>query len=59
MVTLLVLIARNSAIALVAVPFSGFRVSSSCIALIPNGVAALPRPSALALMFMIIAPMAG
>ncbi len=57
--TPLVLIARKSTIALVAVPFVLLSASSSCIALMPNGVAALPRPSTLAAMFMIIAPMAG
>ena len=39
-----VLIARNSTMASVAVPFSPLRRSSSVIALIPNGVAALPSP---------------
>ncbi|MNC70731.1 hypothetical protein D3C75_1215700 [compost metagenome] len=34
----------------VAVSLSGFSVCSSCIALMPIGVAALPRPSRLALM---------
>ena len=54
-----VLMARNRHIALVAVPFSGLSLSSSCIALMPNGVAALPRPSAFAAMFKIIADIAG
>ena len=54
-----VLIARKSAIALVAVPGRLFSLSSSWIALMPNGVAALPRPSMLAEMLRIIAPMAG
>jgi len=54
-----VLIARNSAIASVAVPFLPFRRSSSPIALIPNGVAALARPSMLLEMFRIIALIAG
>ncbi len=58
-VTLEVLIARNSAMALVAVPLCGLSVSSSCMARMPNGVAALPRPSTLAEMLRIIAPMAG
>ena len=58
-VTAEVLMARNSTIAFVAVPLCGFSVSSSCIARMPNGVAALPRPSALAEMFRIIAPIAG
>ncbi len=54
-----VLIARKSTIAFVAVPGCLLSVSSSCIALMPNGVAALPRPSTLAPMFMTIAPIAG
>jgi len=58
-VTLEVLIARNKHMALVAVPFSGASFSSSCMALIPMGVAALPKPRALAAMFMIMALMAG
>ena len=58
-VMLEVLMARNSTMALVAVPLTGLSRSSSCMARIPKGVAALPRPSALAEMFMIIAPMAG
>ncbi len=58
-VTLEVLMARNRAMALVAVPLSGFSLSSSCMARMPNGVAALPRPSTLADMLRIIAPMAG
>ena len=43
-----VLIARNMTIALVAVPLCGFSRSSSCIARMPKGVAALPSPSTLA-----------
>ena len=58
-VTLDVLIARNSAIEFVAVPLQGLSLSSSCIARIPNGVAAFPRPSAFADIFRIMAPMAG
>ena len=58
-VTLEVLIARNSAMALVAVPLCGLSLSSSCMARMPNGVAALPRPSTLAEMLRIMAPMAG
>ena len=58
-VTLEVLMARNSTMALVAVPLTGLSRSSSCMARMPKGVAALPRPSTLAEMFMIIAPMAG
>ena len=54
-----VLMARNMAIASVATPGRGLRRSSSRMALRPNGVAALPRPSMLAPMFMIIADMAG
>ena len=42
-----VLIARKRTIALVAVPRDVFNLSSSSIALIPNGVAALPKPSIL------------
>jgi len=55
----LVLMARKSTMALVAVPFSTLSFSSSVMALSPKGVAALPRPSALAAMFMTMAPMAG
>ena len=55
----LVLMARNSTIAFVAVPFSALSASSSFMAFKPKGVAALPRPSALAAMFMTMAPMAG
>ncbi len=54
-----VLMARNSAIALVATPGVGLRRLSSIIALMPKGVAALPSPSMLAAMFMIIALIAG
>ena len=55
-VTLLVLMARNIAIAFVAVSLWGFKVCSSCIALSPIGVAALSRPKILAEIFMSIAP---
>ena len=58
-VTADVLMARNSAMALLAVPLTGFSLSSSCIARIPNGVAAFPRPRALAEKFRIMAPIAG
>ena len=54
-----VLMARNSTIALEAVPLTGFSLFSSSMALMPKGVAALPSPSRLADMFMIIAPIAG
>ena len=54
-----VLMARNSTIALVAVPIRLLYLFSSSIALIPNGVAALPRPRMLAEMFRTIALMAG
>ena len=54
-----VLIARNIAIAFVAVPGRLLSLSSSCIALMPNGVAAFTSPSMLADMFMTMAPMAG
>ena len=58
-VTLEVLMARKRAIALVAVPFSRLSVSSACIARMPKGVAAFPRPRAFAERLRIIAPMAG
>ena len=57
--TLEVLIARNSAMASVATPGHGLSRLSSIIALMPNGVAALPSPSMLLAMFMIIALIAG
>ena len=47
--------ARKSTCALVAVPGVGFSFSSSSIALMPKGVAALPRPSMLAAMLSSIA----
>ena len=58
-VTLEVLMARNRAMALVAVPGRSLRRFSSCMARMPKGVAALPRPRALAERFRIMAPMAG
>ena len=51
-VTLPQLIARNSAIELVAVSFTGLSVCNSSIALMPIGVAALSSPSMLAAIFM-------
>jgi hypothetical protein len=54
-----VLIAKNRAMALVAVPLCGFRLFSSFIAFKPNGVAAFPKPNALAATFITIAPIAG
>src|SRR5258707_4422147 len=57
--TELVLIARKVHIALVATPGLGLSVSRSRIARRPRGVAALPRPSILAAMFINMAPMAG
>src|SRR5205823_5115264 len=54
-----VLMARNNTCALVAVPGAGFSFSSSSIALIPNGVAALPSPIMFAAMFSSMAEMAG
>ena len=53
------LIARNITIASVATPGYGFSRFSSTIALRPNGVAALPRPSMFDAMFITIAPIAG
>src|SRR5512132_708463 len=58
-VTLDVLIARNSTIALLAVPFAGLSASRCCMARMPNGVAALPNPSTFEDIFRIIAPIAG
>ena len=57
--TELVLMARKVHMALVAVPGRGFSNSKSFMARSPSGVAALPRPSMLAAMFMIIEPIAG
>ena len=54
-----VLIAKNRHIALVATPLYLESLLSSCIALMPRGVAAFPSPSMFAEMFMIIAAMAG
>ncbi len=51
--------AKNRAMALVAVPGCLFRLSSSCMARMPKGVAALPSPRALADRLRIMAPMAG
>ena len=58
-VTLDVLMARNRAMALVAVPLFSLSLSSSCMARMPNGVAALPSPRTLADILRIMAPMAG
>src|SRR4029077_10480094 len=57
--TELVLIARKVHIAFVATPGCGLSVSRSRIARKPRGVAALPRPSMFAAMFMTIDPIAG
>ena len=57
--TELVLIARKVHIALVATPGRGLSVSKSRIARSPSGVAALPRPSMFAAMFINIDPIAG
>ena len=57
--TLEVLMARKSAMALVATPGTGFKRLSSIMALMPKGVAALPSPSMLEAMFMIMALIAG
>ena len=59
MATPAALMARKSAIELVATPGRGFSVFSSDIALSPNGVAAFPSPSMLAARLRIIDPMAG
>ena len=58
-VTLEVLMARNNAMALVAVPLCGLSLSSSSMARMPNGVAALASPSMLLEMLRIIALIAG
>ncbi len=58
-VTFAVLIARNSTIASVAVPFIGLSRSSSRMARTPKGVAAFDRPSILAATFITMAPIAG
>ena len=57
--TLEVLMARNRHMALVATPGNGLSRFNSVIALMPNGVAALPRPSMFAEMLRIMALMAG
>ena len=57
--TELVLIARNVHMAFVAVPGLRLSDSRSFIARRPSGVAALPKPSMLAAMFITIEPMAG
>ena len=57
--TELVLIARKVHIAFVATPGCGLSVSRSRIARKPRGVAALPRPSMFAAMFINIDPIAG
>ena len=54
-----VLSTRNMICALVAVSGRSLSDCSSCMAFRPRGVAALSRPSRLALMFMVIAPCAG
>ena len=54
-----VLMARKSAMALVATPLCRFSLSSSTMALSPKGVAALPRPSMLEAKFMTMAVIAG
>ena len=54
-----VLMARKVHIAFVATPGLRFSVSRSAMARSPSGVAALPRPSMLAAMFMTIEPIAG
>ncbi len=53
------LMARKSAIELVATPGRGLRVFSSAIALSPKGVAAFPSPSMFAARLRIIDPIAG
>ena len=57
-VTFDVLIARKRAMASVAVPGLELSVFNSFMALMPKGVAALPRPRPLAAIFRIMAPMA-
>ena len=57
--TELVLIARNVHIAFVATPGREFSDSRSRIARKPSGVAALPKPSMLADMFITMQPIAG
>src|SRR5919109_4175011 len=53
------LITRKRIIGSLAMPGRGLSRFSSIIALIPNGVAALPSPSMLAARFITIAPIAG
>ncbi len=57
--TELVLMARNVHIALLAMPGVGLSVSKSRMARRPSGVAAFPKPSMLAAMFITIDPIAG
>ena len=57
--TLAVLRASSIAIESVAVSGSGLSVCNSSIALMPNGVAALPRPNTLAARLSAIMPIAG
>ena len=54
-----VLMARKSTMALLAVPFRPFSLSSCSMARMPNGVAALPKPSMLLEILRIMALMAG
>src|SRR5947207_2534159 len=54
-----VLIARKVHIALVATPGRGFNFSRSAMARRPSGVAAFPRPSMLAAIFITMDPIAG
>ena len=58
-VTLEVLMAKKSTMGSVAVPGWELSLSSSCMARIPKGVAAFPRPRAFEDRFSIMAPMAG
>ena len=57
--TLAVLMASSMTIGLVAVSFVGLSVCSYSIALMPNGVAALPSPNTLAARLSAIRPSAG
>ncbi len=54
-----VLSTKNKICELVNVSFTGASVCMSCIALIPNGVAALSKPRILADIFMVMLPNAG
>ena len=56
---LAVLIASSMTMGLVAVSLEGFSFWSSSIALIPNGVAALPSPNTFAARLSAIMPSAG